>query len=215
MKLGTQTTDRITFLTQLTAAYVRGRVASHYQENETDQKEVLFLTLGLGTENNSAATDTLYPAGSNEDLVKYWNNYLAGTAGRNVTAITGDDSLTVRCEADVEAMNYVDTYYYANDAQGLINSFVEIVNEIELKAESYATLVENGNADFSGYVTFDDQLGELMKAKRSSPVKMEKMTWCSETPTTMLSRKRMCSCPAIPPLASTARLNQVILIEIL
>ncbi len=159
---GTTTNDRITFLTQLTAAYVRGRVASHYQENANDEKDILFLTLGLGTENSSAATNTLYPAGSNATLVGYWNRYLNAEPGQNVTPITGNNSLTVRREADVEAMNYVDKYFYASDAQGLIDSFTRIISEIELKAESYATLVEGGNADLSGYVTFEDELGELM-----------------------------------------------------
>lgn len=160
---GTATNDRITFLTQLTAAYVRGRVAAHYQENANDKKDIMFLTLGLGTENSSAATNTLYPAGSNDNLVGYWDKYLAATAGNNVTAISGNNPLTVRREADVEAMNYVDTYYYANSAQELIDSFIKIVNEIELKSESYATLVEGDNADFSGYVTFEDELGEMMQ----------------------------------------------------
>ncbi len=159
---GTATNDRITFLTQLTAAYVRGRVAAHYQETDADQKDILFLTLGLGTENNQAATNTLYPAGSNETLVGYWNNYLAAANGENVTVISGQGGLSVRREAAAEAMNYVDTYYYANDAQSLIDSFTKITGEIELKAESYATLVEGGNANYSGYVTFEDELGELM-----------------------------------------------------
>ncbi len=160
---GTETTNRITFLTQLTAAYTRGRIASHYQENNNDEKDILFLTLGLGTENSSAATNTLYPAGSNSDLVTYWTRYLNANAGQNVTAITGENSLTVRREADVEAMNYVDTYYYADNAQGLVDSFQQIVSEIQLKSESYATLVEGGNADLSGYVTFEDELGEMMQ----------------------------------------------------
>jgi len=159
---GTTTDDRITFLTQLTAAYVRGRVAAHYQENAQDDADILFLTLGLGTENSTAATNTLYPAGSNANLVSYWNTYLAAAAGQNVAAIPGNGGLTVRREADVKAMNYVDTYYYASDAQSLIDSFQQIVTEISLKAESYATLVEGGNADLSGYVTFEDELGEMM-----------------------------------------------------
>jgi len=159
---GTATNDRITFLTQLTAAYVRGRVASHYRENADDEKDVLFLTLGLGTENSSAATNTLYPAGSNSTLVGYWNNYLRAAAGQNVDVIDGSGSLNVRREADVAAMNYVDTYYYANNAQDLISSFADIASEIALKAESYVTLVEGSSADFSGYVTFEDSLGEMM-----------------------------------------------------
>lgn len=156
---GSATNDRITFLTQLTAAYVRGRVAAKYQENENDEKDVLFLTLGLGTENSSAATNTLYPAGSNSTLTGYWEKYLTGNTGTNVQISNG---LNVYRDSAVEAMNYVDTYYYASDAQTLINSFQQIVSEIELKAESYATLVENSNADLSGYVTFEDELGEMM-----------------------------------------------------
>ena len=160
---GTTTTDRITFLTQLTAAYVRGRVAAKYQENTADEKDVLFLTLGLGTENSTAATNTLYPAGSNETLVGYWNKYLAGTAGGNVQIVSGQGGWSVYRDSAVEAMNYVDTYYYASDAQSLIDSFKEIVSEISIKAESYTTLVEGSSADFSGYVTFQDELGELMQ----------------------------------------------------
>lgn len=157
---GGSTSNRITFLTQLTAAYVRGQIAAKYQENNTDEKEALFLTLGLGTENSTAATDTLYPAGSDDPLTTYWSNYLAGSAGSNVSV---GDNLTVRREAAVEAMNYVDKYFYATNAQDLINSFKDILGEIELKAETYTTLVEGGNADFSGYVSFEDELGELMQ----------------------------------------------------
>ncbi len=159
---GRSTNDRITFLTQLTAAYVRGRVAAKYQENENDDKDILFLTLGLGTENSTAATNTLYPAGSNNTLVGYWNTFLNGNSGSNVRIISGSNGLTVYRDAAVEAMNYVDTYYYASNAQTLIDSFKKIVGEIELKAESYATLVEGSSADLSGYVTFEDALGEMM-----------------------------------------------------
>ena len=160
---GSGTNDRITFLTQLTAAYVRGRVAEKYKEIDADKAEMLFLTLGLGTENSSAATNTLYPAGSNATLQGYWNNYLKTQAGNTATIISGNNGLSVERDAAVTAMNYVDKYFYANNAEGLVDSFNDIVSEIELKAESYTTLVEGGNADFSGYVTFEDELGELMQ----------------------------------------------------
>ena len=157
---GGSTSNRITFLTQLTAAYVRGEIAAKYQENSSDEKEVLFLTLGLGTENSSAATNTLYPAGSDSPLTGYWRNYLAANANTNVNV---GDGLTVSRNASVAAMNYVDKYFYATNAQGLVDSFKDILGEIELKAETYTTLVEGSNADFSGYVTFEDELGELMQ----------------------------------------------------
>lgn len=160
---GTTTTDRITFMTQLTAAYVRGRVATKYQENANDEKEMLFLTLGLGTENSSAATNTLYPAGSSSTLTGYWNSFLAGTAGSNVQIVSGGGGWSVYRDAAVEAMNYVDKYFYASNAQGLLDSFNQILSEIQLKADSYTTLVEDSGADFSGYVTFEDELGEMMQ----------------------------------------------------
>lgn len=159
---GTAENAQITFLTQLTAAYARGRVAAKYQENAADAAEVLFLTLGLGTENSQNATNTLYPTGNSETLQGYWNNYLAATNGSTVDVISGQGELYVTRESAVSAMNYVDKYFYATDAQGLIDSFKSIIDEIELKAASYATLVTGGNADLSGYVTFEDELGELM-----------------------------------------------------
>lgn len=167
---GTATNDRITFLTQLTAAYVRGNVAAHYQENENDDKDALFLTLGLGTENSSAATNTLYPAGSNRTLTDYWNRYMRGTAGNSVSIISGAGGLSVTRDSAVAGMNYVDKYFYASNAEGLLDSFNDILSEISLKAESYTTLVEGGNADFSGYVTFDDELGEMMQVDKVSGI---------------------------------------------
>ncbi len=159
---GGSTSDRITFLTQLTAAYVRGKVAAHYQESATDGKDILFMTLGLGTENSSAATNTLYPAGSNDNLEGYWETYLAANAGTNVRVISGTNGLTVTRDSAVTAMNYVDKYFQASNAAGLIESFEQILGEIQLKAETYATLVEGDGANFSGYVTFEDALGEMM-----------------------------------------------------
>ena len=162
---GTGTNNRITFLTQLTAAYVRGMVGAKYQESATDDKCVLFMTLGLGTENSSAATGTLYPAGSNNTLKGYWNTYLETAPGNNADVITGQNSLSVPRNASVEAMNYVDKYFYASDAEGLIDSFNQILDQIQLKAESYATLVESTGANYSGYVTFEDVLGEMMQVQ--------------------------------------------------
>ena len=169
---GSGTNDRITMLTQLTAAYVRGAIIDHYKENPTDEQNMLFLTLGLGTSSNAAATNTLYPAGSGTNLTGYWDTYLAATAGRNVQVITGSNSLTVQRNALVSEMNYVDKYFYAADAEGMIHSFEEIVSEIQLKADSYNTLVSGGDADISGYVTFEDELGELMEVHQVKGILM-------------------------------------------
>ncbi len=160
---GTTTNDTITFLTQLTAAYVRGMVAQKYQESASDDENVLFMTLGLGTEYNAAATQTLYPNGSSNNLRSYWNTYLAANDGAVVTAIGENNTLSLTRNSAVEAMNYVDKYFYASDAEGLSASFAKILNQIQQKAESYSTLVEGDGANFSGYVTFEDVLGEMMQ----------------------------------------------------
>ncbi len=155
--------DMITFLTQLTAAYVRGAVANKYTEPEADEQKVLFLTLGLGTSNSTGATNTLYPAGTTDDVAKAWETYLAQRDNSTREYDLGDYERDITRRSLVTAMNYVDKYYYADDADSLITSFEQIVSEIELKAESYATLIESTGADFSGYVTFEDELGELME----------------------------------------------------
>ena len=169
---GTATNDRITMLTQLTAAYVRGAIIDHYKENSSDKQDMLFLTLGLGTSSNAAATNTLYPAGSGTALTGYWNKYLAAAAGSDVQVITGNNSLTVQRNALVAGMNYVDKYFYAANAEEMVKSFQEIVSEIQLKADSYNTLVSGGDADISGYITFEDELGELMEVHQIKGILM-------------------------------------------
>ncbi len=154
---GTSENNSITFLTQLTAAYAKAQITDHYD------KDAVFLTLGLGTSNSTAATDTLYPAGTNETVRGYWTRYLAANNGATVDVINGQGTLDVTRSSLVTAMNYVDKYYYASDAGDLIDSFSQILTEIQLRAETYTTLVTEIGADLSGYVSFEDELGEMME----------------------------------------------------
>lgn len=170
---GTGTTDRITFLTQLTAAYVRGRVSAHYGG------DALVLTLGLGTESSSAATNTLYPAGSGTTLTNAWRSYLTTASGSNVN-LSLNGNLTLSRNSAVAAMNYVDKYFYASDAEGLIQSFKDVVGEIALKTATYATLVEGGNANYSGYVTFEDELGQLIHVHHMSGIRIGNKIYTGE-----------------------------------
>ncbi|MBQ7305111.1 MAG: VWA domain-containing protein, partial [Clostridia bacterium] len=157
---GTATNNRITFLTQLTAAWVRSKVGGHYKTTP------LFYTLGVGTGNSSEATSVLNPAGSDNTLNTYWNRYLAGTDGENVRITTGNNGWSVYKDANVTAKNYVDNYWLASNASDLIAAFKQIVDNIVLQAEQHSTLVEaEQGADMSGYVTFEDELGELMEVK--------------------------------------------------
>ncbi len=171
----TQLTDSLAFLTQLTAAHVRRQVTEHYKETAQDNEDFLFLTLGLGTENMNAATQTLDPRNSSNTVKTYWQNFLSKNTGSSISITTGSDgnkNVTRRAGITAADQIYVDRYYYADDAQTLINSFDEIFKEIVLKSGSYATLVE-GNANYSGYITFEDELGELMHVTDMKGVLMD------------------------------------------
>lgn len=164
---GTNTTDRIGFMTQLTAAYVRGKITTKYG---TTPK---FYTLGVGTGNDSVATSVLNPAGSNTTLTGYWSKFDNGTDGQNVQIVSnnnggpgGNNGWSVYKDAAVAGKNYVDQYWLTDSADGLINAFKQIVNTIVLESERYSTLVDvEDGADLSGYVTFEDELGQLMEVK--------------------------------------------------
>ena len=153
---GGDTTNFMGFVTQLTAAYVRGKVKAKYG---TEPK---FYSLGVGTGNSSIATSVLNPAGSNDTINGYWRTFDSVAAGQNAW-ISGR---SVYKDAAVAGKNYVDQYWLTNSADGLINAFNQIVNTIVLASEQYSTLVDmTQGADLSGYVTFEDELGQLMEVK--------------------------------------------------
>lgn len=157
---GMNTSDRMGFLTQLTAAYVRGSVEKKYG---TAPK---FYSLGVGTGNDNVATSVLNPAGSSNTLTGYWTTFMNGTNGQNVQITSGWGGWSVYKDAAVAGKNYVDQYWLTSDATGLINAFNQIVNTIVLESEHFSTLVDiSQGAHLSGYVTFEDELGELMEVK--------------------------------------------------
>lgn len=157
---GTSTNNRIAFMTQLTASWVRNKIGNHY--NTTP----LFYTLGIGTGTSSEATSVLNPAGSNNTLNTYWERFFSGTTGQNVQITTGRNSWSVYKDDAVTTQNYVDKYWLADNADGLLAAFKQIVDTIVLQSEKHSTLVESEQgADMSGYVTFEDELGEMMEVK--------------------------------------------------
>ena len=157
---GSGTSDRMAFLTQLTAAWVRSKIAAHYNT------QPLFYTLGFGVNNNSQAVSVLNPANSSNNLSNYWSKYLAGTNGQNVSIVSGYSSWSVYKDALVTEKNYVDKCWMTSDAAGIVGAFEEIVNTIVLQAEQHSTLVEvEQGPNMSGYITFEDELGELIEVK--------------------------------------------------
>ena len=157
---GGDTSNRFSFMTQLTASWVRSKVQAKY--NNTAPK---FYTLGIGTGNSTEATSVLNPAGSNNTINGYWTNFLAGNNGQNVQIVSGRNGWSVYKDAAVTAQNYVDQYWLTSGSNGLINAFEQIVEKIVLESVHHSTLVDEVGADLSGYVTFEDELGELMEVK--------------------------------------------------
>ena len=164
---GTDTTNRITFLTQLTAAWTKGKISAHY--NNTTAK---FYTIGLGTATSADATAVLSPnTASNNTLQEYWTNYNKGTTDNQSIKIidnmgnNNDWSLTYQAITETVGRNYVDEYWAADDTDEMIAAFQQIVEEIALQSAYSATLVESGNADLDGYITVQDELGAMMQVK--------------------------------------------------
>lgn len=162
------TRNQLTFLTQLTASWVKGKAETKYG---TDAK---FYTLGLGISENESATAVLSPSSTNTTVSTWWTRFLAGTAGQNVTIYSntgngggpngGNSSWSLYRDAAVTERNYVDMFKSADNADELPELFDDIVAAIEEAAYS-ATLVTTGDYDIDGYITFEDEIGELMEVK--------------------------------------------------
>lgn len=162
------TTHETVFLTQLTAAWVKGAVTDHYG---TDMK---FYSLGMGTGNDTYATNVLYPSGTtNSDILEWWTNFQSGT-NQNGRVLVEDNwgsnnDWDLPYDTDRFATgvgrSYIDRYWAASNVSGMISAFQEIVEEIGIQSAYSATLVESGEADLDGYITVEDELGSMMVVK--------------------------------------------------
>ncbi len=160
---------RLSFAAQLTAAWIKGKMEQKYS---SDAK---FYTLGLGISSSESATAVLYPASSRETLTGWWETYLAAADGSEVElSYTTQGSYgrpgststwEVERDSAVKAMNYVDRFWSADQADQLPSIFDEITAEIEVSSKYSVTLVESGDYDMDGYITFADPLGALMEVK--------------------------------------------------
>lgn len=169
---GTYSTAEIAFLTQLTASYALSKMEEYYDRTG----EGLFYTLGL-TKNLSAeqapfALAVLDPEGSpNEDVTDYWKTYLElksnAALSMNVPPTSGSNYKSVSIYKNSYAVNpiYVDRYFKADSSKALTDAFEDIVEQIIIQSRYYPTNLEGGNPDFSGYITFEDKIGEYMEVK--------------------------------------------------
>nr|WP_317412886.1 SpaA isopeptide-forming pilin-related protein [uncultured Solibaculum sp.] len=175
---GTSTSDTIGFYTQLTAAYTRAQMREHYG------REPLFYTLGLGInglEGNQKqiAQWVLNPESTPEPgsggrwdpitVGNYWERFLTLGAGDNLRDWDHRDYPDVtRADDGIGESDqvYADQYFEATDSQGLEGAFEQIVQEIILQSQYYPTDIGSDGANFSGYLTFQDPLGEYMEVKK-------------------------------------------------
>lgn len=100
------------------------------------------------------------------------NGYYGGSYNYSVSAasITATKSYVNGISSQGKVMYagglaYNDDHFTANQTGDITSVFDDIVAEISKKAISVPTKVDNYGADFSGYVTFADPIGEYMEVK--------------------------------------------------
>ena len=157
---GSNVNNRNGFLTQLTGAWIKKNMANHYG------RDGLFYTLGLDVADNDVATSVLNPSASNDTIDGYWETFLKAKDGDNVIIREGqNNSVTVIKDATITSQDFVNQYYPAKNATGLISAFASIVNQIILQSKYYPTKLEQAEVNMSGYMNFVDELGEYMEVK--------------------------------------------------
>ncbi len=174
-------TDGMGFITQLTASWARIQMESKY--NNTPK----FYTLGLGIDaldsGGNVAESVLNPNNSTSGIRNYWNDYNEGTDTVRINAHNSNGyeaTYDVSTNSDIKqaitkAQNsngtikmpqyYVDQYFEAENAEGLITAFDSIVDQIILQSKYYPTEAEFGDHDLGGYISFEDAIGEFMEVK--------------------------------------------------
>ncbi|MBR3978708.1 MAG: hypothetical protein IKJ94_03695 [Oscillospiraceae bacterium] len=167
---GTATNEQMGFLTQLTAAYAKARIAESYE------KAPLFYTLGLGlnslSDNDEAVAEAvLNPSASSGNINSYWNTYLQLANNRTMYLNNNRNPVVKNAYVTADYRNYVTQYFEAEATQNvtleqaLLNAFQQIVDMIVLQSVYYPTEIGGGSADLGGYVTFRDELGEYMDVR--------------------------------------------------
>lgn len=165
-------TSSIGFLTQLTASWVRDKMATGYATAPR------FYTLGLADAGTQAtAVGVLNPSSASNNASGYWNELLNPNDGRVSLTLPKTSSQNDTTTATVSKLdnatlmkNYVDQYWYASDADDMVNAFTQIVNEIILQSKYYATLVESDQHHVDGYITVTDELGAFMEVKEMTGI---------------------------------------------
>ncbi len=167
---GSSSSSALGFVTQLSASYAKQQIKEKYNTDPLFYTLALAIGSGRGGQNaaidKAVATSVLDPSQTSSDIKELWTRYDNTAAGRNVN-IGNNRSVT---KTQGLSYSYVDRFFNSDDytnqgtntlAQALKDAFEEIVNDIALQSAYYPTLVQ-GETEFSGYITFNDVIGEYM-----------------------------------------------------
>ncbi len=168
---GGSTGTKYAFVNQLTMAWVKSKMESTYG------REALMYTLGLGIDGldnseKTAAGQVLNPVeNKNDTLNNWWSQFdglSAGSTDRNNRIDLGDRDYVYKADDIISSADryYVDKYFSAGNASDLGDAFQEIIEEIYIQSMYYPTDVENNDASLSGYLTFEDVIGQYMEVKK-------------------------------------------------
>lgn len=164
---------RMAFLTQLTAAWIKQGLKEYYS------KTPLFYTVGLfddaNVTENPYADMVFNPSKStNKDLDNWWNEFLAAAPGTVVHLEAEGKSIDVTKKdskiSESKDRNYVDEFFNASSVKDLDAKFKELVEKIKIKSAEFPTEEEKNNPNYSGYLMFEDQIGEYMHVEYMSGV---------------------------------------------
>lgn len=173
------------FLAAMTAAYHKNTINEHYHT-----KDAKIYTIGVGLDLNGgnasegkAATVTLNPTKENLDAdysengyaalyKQHWDDYSKGRDfDISVMSSSSPDPKYSFSNANNNILDtplsfqYNDGYWPSDDIDELNNAFKEIVIEIEKNAQRYPTDLDDDDPNKSGYVTFNDKIGQYMEVK--------------------------------------------------
>lgn len=152
-----------------------------------NQKALAQITMNPGEYFRDGSNNTYYNGNGNNDFYSYWQSYTAANPAQfTVQSNSGNNGTTTISVNSINATkNYVngmnasgtrmyngglvynDDYYTANQTADINSAFEKAIMQIQQQAMSAPTRVEETHgADFSGYVTYTDPIGEYMEVKK-------------------------------------------------
>ncbi|MBR3762447.1 MAG: Cna B-type domain-containing protein [Lachnospiraceae bacterium] len=155
--------DYLVFPAQLTAAHLRSQIEKKYG------RESLFYTLGYDVE-HAEARRVLDPLNNTSDTVSgWWTKYESTAVNSQIADYSYGNNTITRVESATDTLTanryYSDQYFPASNTSGLLEAFDKIVSQIVIQSKYYPTLVESGEYELDGYITFEDELGRYVEVK--------------------------------------------------